>query len=389
MVNAQPRVDLTKIVNAQASVDQEYPQETRKRIICLDISNKNLEGSLKLEGFSNLEVLNCSNNLLTDVDFSDLDPEKIKEINLKNNQLSIRDLTCFSKFVNIQRISVDSSFHGSLEPLKSLTKLRSITIAGTHINSGLKYLPISVNSTGFFDREWNSFTSLITSCENFGCHKVLKRLEQYILLTTVYDPIYHDPKYCEKDVLEAWRIENILEYRQKKKEKLVKNKFLSLKSQLFKLEIIFEQQIKPLEFKNLIPQIKKKKAEIINILHSGRGTSAYLHNEIKKMRKKLSDNKKLEQHLQEAKKITIDLEKARFFHREDKKEVYKGAYRDLKRLEKNLSYHKKLEHNMNYYEIALRGFVHGTILVELIKHIVEIQKLTQKLLGRRYQFQIL
>ncbi|CAG8806017.1 3242_t:CDS:1, partial [Racocetra fulgida] len=56
------------MVNAQASVDQEYPQETRKEIKHLDISNKNLEGILKVEGFSNLEVLNCSNNLLTDID---------------------------------------------------------------------------------------------------------------------------------------------------------------------------------------------------------------------------------------------------------------------------------------------------------------------------------
>ncbi|CAG8802716.1 15942_t:CDS:1, partial [Racocetra fulgida] len=56
------------MANAQASVDQEYPQETRKEIKNLDISYKNIEGILKLEGFSNLDVLNCSNNLLTDID---------------------------------------------------------------------------------------------------------------------------------------------------------------------------------------------------------------------------------------------------------------------------------------------------------------------------------
>ncbi|CAG8750676.1 28565_t:CDS:1 [Gigaspora margarita] len=377
------------MVNAQAKVDQEYPQETRRRIIILDFSNKNLEGSLRLEGFSNLEVLNCSNNLLTDIDFSDLNPEKIKEINLKNNKLTTRKLTCFSKFINLQRISIDSSFHGSLEPLKNLAKLNSITIAGTNIDSGLEYLPVSVTTTGFFDKEWKSFSSLISSCENLGSQKILKRLEEYILLTTVYDFVYHDPQYNEKDVLEAWRIENILEYRQKKKEKLIKDNFISLKSQLMKLKIIFEQQIKPLEFKNLTLQIKTKKAEIINILHSGRGSSAYLHMEIKEMRRKISDNKKLEQHLQEARKITIDLEEVKFFCKEDKNEVCKGAYKDLKRLEKKLNYHMRLEHNISHYEIALRGFVHGATLAELAKHIAEIQKLTQRLLGRQHQFHIL
>ncbi|CAG8495624.1 5204_t:CDS:2 [Gigaspora margarita] len=329
------------MVNAQARVDQEYPQEIRRRIIILDFSNKNLEGSLILEGFSNLEVLNYN------------------------------------------------SFHGSLEPLKNLTKLNSITIAGTNIDSGLEYLPVSVNTTGFFDKEWKSFSSLISSCENFGSQKILKRLEEYILLTAVYDFVYHDPQYNEKDVLEAWRIENILEYRQKKKEKLIKDNFISLKSQLMKLKIIFEQQIKPLEFKNLTLQIKAKKAEIINILHSGRGSSAYLHMEIKEMRRKISDNKKLEQHLQEARKITIDSEEVKFFCKEDKNEVCKGAYKDLKRLEKKLNYHIRLEHNLNHYEIALRGFVHGATLAELAKHIAEIQKLTQRLLGRQNQYHIL
>ncbi|RIB04212.1 hypothetical protein C2G38_700830 [Gigaspora rosea] len=137
------------MAKAQAIVDKEYPKETRKNIKKLDLSNKNLEGFLKLEGFSNLEVLNCSNNLLTDIDFADLNPETIKEIDLKNNKLSARFLTCFSKFVNLKSISIDSSFQGSLEPLKNLVKLNNITIAGTNIDHGLEYLPVSVISIGF------------------------------------------------------------------------------------------------------------------------------------------------------------------------------------------------------------------------------------------------
>ncbi|CAG8679851.1 6865_t:CDS:2 [Dentiscutata erythropus] len=304
-----------------------------------------------LKGFSNLEVLKCSNNLLTDIDFTDLNPDKIKEIDLKNNKLSARKLTCFSKFVNLESITVDGSFHGSLEPLKNLTKLKYITIAGTNIDSGLEHLPVSVISISISIFGESSYLER----ENLGCQKIFAQLKECFSLTS-----YTNKRYSENDALEAW-----------------------------KLEEIFEQQIKPLDLKNIIPpKIKEKKADIIDILHSGKGTSAYLHDEIKEMRRKLSDYKKLEQYLQEARNLNINLEEIKFICKEDKNEIYKGVYKRLKNTDEYISklccYFEKSETKIYYYEIALKEFVHDTALFELVKHTVEIQKLTQRLLGRRH-----
>ncbi|CAG8463354.1 21447_t:CDS:1 [Gigaspora margarita] len=392
------------MVKAQAIVDKEYPKETRKNIKKLDLSNKNLEGFLKLEGFSNLEVLNCSNNLLTDIDFADLNPETLKEIDLKNNKLSARFLTCFSKFVNLKSISIDSSFQGSIEPLKNLVKLNNITIAGTNIDHGLEYLPVSVISIGFdgISSEYGTCTpSLPSICKNLGSQKIFAQLKEYFSLTyyTRDSEIHYDVYttfYREKDALEAWRIENIFEYRKKKYEKLeqrIKDNYLSLKSRLTNLEKIFEQQIKPLELKKSIPpKIKEKKAEIIKTLHLGWDSNAYRHTEIKEMRNKLSDYKKLEQHLEEARNLIIALDDVKFICREDKKDVYKGAYKHHKTLEevvgKMSHYYKNSSHEIYYYEIALRECVHGSTFVELAKHIAEIRKLTQILLGRQHKLRI-
>ena len=53
------------MVQAQEWLDENYPKEERSKISELDISNKDLEGYLKLEGFVNLETLNCFDNRLT------------------------------------------------------------------------------------------------------------------------------------------------------------------------------------------------------------------------------------------------------------------------------------------------------------------------------------
>ncbi|MEG7978376.1 MAG: protein phosphatase 1 regulatory subunit 42 [Mollicutes bacterium UO1] len=53
------------MVGAQEYINNNYPREERKIVIKLDISNRNLEGKLELEGFTNLEELNCSYNELT------------------------------------------------------------------------------------------------------------------------------------------------------------------------------------------------------------------------------------------------------------------------------------------------------------------------------------
>jgi len=51
-------------------LDKKYPKEQRTRIRELDIRCQDLEGSLKLEGFINLEELNCYNNPISNLDLS-------------------------------------------------------------------------------------------------------------------------------------------------------------------------------------------------------------------------------------------------------------------------------------------------------------------------------
>jgi hypothetical protein len=69
----------------------------------------------------------------------------------------VGDLTVFSKFINLERLMIGNSdkerikegiynqFAGSLEPLKNLTKLYTLCIESTDIDSGLEYLPDSLN----------------------------------------------------------------------------------------------------------------------------------------------------------------------------------------------------------------------------------------------------
>jgi len=52
------------MVNAQEWLDQNYPKETRNQITELDMSNKNLEGTLNLTDFTHLFKLNISFNKL-------------------------------------------------------------------------------------------------------------------------------------------------------------------------------------------------------------------------------------------------------------------------------------------------------------------------------------
>ncbi|CAG8682855.1 19989_t:CDS:2, partial [Racocetra fulgida] len=125
---------------------------------------------------------------------------------------------------------------------------------------------------------------------------------------------------------------------------------------------------------NLISKIKENKAKIINILHGGRGTSAYLHKETKELQEKLSDYKKLEQYLPKArialtqilntKKSFADYKQRKFLYEEDNNKICEGAYKILNSMKED-----------NY----LGAFVANLSLIELEKNIAEIQKSTQRL----------
>ena len=163
------------MVSAKEWLDQNCPKEERKNAYGLTVKNGNLEGHLDLSDFINLRELscshnkltsidlsnnrelksiNCSDNLLTDIDFSHQDPEKMKKINIKNNDLSSRDLSCFSRFVNLEKLllgtddeeklaqNIYNRFHGSLQHLMNLGELEELDINGTDIDDGLEDLSV-------------------------------------------------------------------------------------------------------------------------------------------------------------------------------------------------------------------------------------------------------
>ncbi|CAI2175662.1 4164_t:CDS:2 [Funneliformis geosporum] len=120
------------MVQAQEWLDENYPKEKRSEITILGIRNKNLE-DLKFPARS----------------------EQLASLHFMGNNFPEQDLSMFSKFTNLEfleigschnRISegVPNRFYGSLEPLKDLKKLNWLIIEDTDIDSGLEYLPKSV-----------------------------------------------------------------------------------------------------------------------------------------------------------------------------------------------------------------------------------------------------
>jgi hypothetical protein len=188
------------MVNAQDWLDENYPKEgeciretedkifgwegwnnfakTRREIRQLDISKQNLTGSLDLTGFSNLQILSCSTNQLTNLDVSKninlqklycsenqltsveflnklSHPEKLEVLWTYNNNIQPTDIACFSKFTNLEYLKIGTTkealaagkhnkFCGSLQAYRNLTKLEAICIEAADIDSGLEYLPASL-----------------------------------------------------------------------------------------------------------------------------------------------------------------------------------------------------------------------------------------------------
>jgi len=93
--------------------------------------------------------------LLTDIDFSHQNPEKVWGITINNNNLSPQDLSCFARFVNLKHLLIGADdekklkqniynhFYGSLEYLGNLKDLEVLDISGTDIDNGLEHLPLA------------------------------------------------------------------------------------------------------------------------------------------------------------------------------------------------------------------------------------------------------
>ncbi|CAG8776967.1 6488_t:CDS:2, partial [Gigaspora margarita] len=112
--------------NAQEWLDYFYPKEKRVNIRELDISEVGLEGSLKLEKFTNLEALNCFRNKIMELEFSDC--IQLKKIDCSDNQLSDLDLGNLS---NLEFLDCDNNKLVNLR----LTNCTEITYLNCRDNS--------------------------------------------------------------------------------------------------------------------------------------------------------------------------------------------------------------------------------------------------------------
>ncbi|CAG8495025.1 25214_t:CDS:10 [Racocetra persica] len=125
-----------------------------KHLIC----NYNKLTNLNIKNCPEIVVLMCGINYLTNLDFLDhLNSDKLQGLFLIDNDFPRNDLTPFSRFVNLFILAIGNSdskeraekgifnrFYGSLEPLQNMSKLEHLIIPNTDIDSGLEYLPNSV-----------------------------------------------------------------------------------------------------------------------------------------------------------------------------------------------------------------------------------------------------
>jgi len=107
--------------------------------------------SLDIGNCENLVSLDCSLNAILTTLILPKKGEKLKKLSTScyynsgaSNNLS--DLSIFRHLVNLEELDLyhNVSFTGSLEPLKKLTKLKHLDIYKTGLDSGLEYLPDSL-----------------------------------------------------------------------------------------------------------------------------------------------------------------------------------------------------------------------------------------------------
>ncbi|CAI2186209.1 6831_t:CDS:2 [Funneliformis geosporum] len=133
-------------------MNNEYPKNRRNEIRKLIISKKNLQGSLNLSDFKNLEYLNfnlemnncpalaklhCFDNRLANLNFLDgIEKENLESLNVR--------IGTFALSTNKHNYNY---FAGSLEPLKNLNKLECLDIDDTDIEIGIEYLTDRLRTT--------------------------------------------------------------------------------------------------------------------------------------------------------------------------------------------------------------------------------------------------
>nr|CAG8653365.1 2898_t:CDS:2 [Entrophospora candida] len=167
------------------------PAKRRNKLEQLNISDKELEGSLDLTSFTNLKKLYCNDNKLTSLKLnnlvkletiicsnnqlvnleisgsnnleyldgkinhlndlnsllSNLNPPKLKQLYLRDNNFLSSDLTPLCKFTNLEHLELSNNyqtsnnndFYKSLKPLQGLSKLESLYIIDSTSDRNVYY----------------------------------------------------------------------------------------------------------------------------------------------------------------------------------------------------------------------------------------------------------
>lgn len=135
-----------------------------------------------------LTRLRVNNNQLTSLDFlRSVKAEKLIHLDVGNNQFAPQDLTVFAPLINLEELYISGNpFTGSCQPLQNLRNLKVLDIRNTDIDSGLEYLPESL--------------------ERIYCNgKIARKLENYSK-KDVDLSIYYD---CS-----TWRKEHLIQIKQ-------------------------------------------------------------------------------------------------------------------------------------------------------------------------------
>ncbi|WNE40369.1 MAG: Chromosome partition protein Smc [Mycoplasmataceae bacterium] len=286
--------------NAQNWLDKNYPFSERNQVTQLIISNKNLEGSLKIEGFIGLKVLACDRNQLTNLAIEDC--PQLKIIICLENQLK-QDLTTFAKLENLEYLYIENNdIFGSLQPLQNLTKLKYLNISTTCLDSGLEFLPKSLET---FRCEWTKFE---------------KKLKGYFGTSTneKYKSFQEDQK--KEQSIKFLKEEN-------KKISLLENELTELKNQLIQLQEnetsseISEIVVASIESKlaEKEEKLRQKEKELKDFLRNSKKSTVHLRREIAYL-KKMVDMKKTLEELKEKSEILKRLKKD-FFLKEKEAET--------------------------------------------------------------------
>ncbi|CAI2168951.1 2370_t:CDS:2 [Funneliformis geosporum] len=113
-----------------------FSERPESQIKALDLSDKGLEG------FINLKDLFCSNNRLTNLDLTGLNPDKLRCLYIDNNHLSNQNLSIFSEFTNLNwlRLGNDNKegnncnhFFGNVKLLEDLVKLVTLDLSNLNL----------------------------------------------------------------------------------------------------------------------------------------------------------------------------------------------------------------------------------------------------------------